>query len=38
MRECECQPNYRHEWFKPLFTGMKFDEQWKKLEEHFKTN
>jgi hypothetical protein len=38
MRECECQPNYRHEWFKPLFTGMKFDEQWKKLEERFKTN
>jgi hypothetical protein len=38
MRECECQPNYRHEWFQPLFTGMKFDEQWNKLEEHFKTN
>lgn len=37
MRECECNPDYRHEWFQPLFTGMKFDQQWKELEELFKT-
>jgi hypothetical protein len=37
MRECECNPDHRHEWFQPLFTGMKFDKQWKKLEELFKT-
>lgn len=36
MRECECQRDHRHEWFQPLFTGMKFDEQWKELEELFK--
>ncbi len=36
MRECECQQDHRHEWFQPLFTGMKFDEQWRKLEELFK--
>jgi hypothetical protein len=36
MRECECQQDYRHEWFQPLFTGMKFDEQWKKLEKLLK--
>jgi len=36
MRECECQQDYRHEWFQPLFTGMKFDKQWRKLEELFK--
>lgn len=37
MRECECNRDYRHEWFQPLFTGMKFDEQWKELEKLFKT-
>jgi hypothetical protein len=36
MRECECQRDHRHEWFQPLFTGMKFHEQWRKLEELFK--
>lgn len=32
MRECECNPNYRHHWFKPLFIDMKFENQWKELE------
>jgi hypothetical protein len=36
MRECECKKDAQHEWFQPLFTGMKFDQQWKKLEELFK--
>jgi hypothetical protein len=34
MRECECNPDYRHEWLEPLFTGMKFKEQWEELEKH----
>ncbi len=33
MRECECKKDAQHEWFQPLFTGMTFDQQWKKLEE-----
>ena len=37
MRECECKKDVQHEWFQPLFTGMTFDQQWKKLEELFKT-
>ena len=37
MRECECKQNAQHEWFQPLFTGMDFNEQWKKLEELFKS-
>ena len=37
MRECECKKDAQHEWFQPLFTGMTFDQQWKKLEELFKT-
>jgi hypothetical protein len=37
MRECECKKDVQHEWFEPLFTGMSFDEQWKKLEELLKT-
>jgi hypothetical protein len=36
MRECECQLDYRNQWFQTLFTGMKFDEQWKELEELLK--
>ena len=36
MRECECKNDSQHQWFEPLFTGMKFDEQWKKLEKLFK--
>ena len=36
MRECECKNDAQHQWFEPLFTGMKFDEQWKKLEKLFK--
>ena len=37
MRECECKKDVQHEWFKPLFMGMDFKEQWKKLEELLKT-
>lgn len=37
MRECECKKDAQHEWFQPLFTGMTFDQQWKKLEELLKT-
>jgi hypothetical protein len=36
MRECECKKDVQHEWFQPLFTGLKFDEQWKELEKLFK--
>ncbi|MCX6192456.1 MAG: hypothetical protein NT109_09280 [Flavobacteriia bacterium] len=36
MRDCECKNDAQHQWFEPLFTGMKFDEQWKKLEKLFK--
>ena len=36
MRECECKNDAQHQWFEPLFTGMTFDEQWKKLEKLFK--
>ena len=32
MRECECKNDAQHQWFEPLFTGIKFDEQWKELE------
>jgi hypothetical protein len=35
MRECECNHDHRHEWFEPLFTGMKFKEQWEELEKLF---
>jgi hypothetical protein len=35
MRECECNPDHRHEWFEPLFTGVKFKEQWEELEKLF---
>lgn len=35
MRECECKNDAQHQWFEPLFTGMKFDEQWKELEKLF---
>jgi hypothetical protein len=35
MRECECNPDHRHEWFEPLFTGIKFKEQWEELEKLF---
>lgn len=33
MRECECNHDYRQEWFEPLFTGLNFDEQWAELGE-----
>jgi hypothetical protein len=36
MRECECNHDYRHEWFEPIFTGLSFEDQWEKLEELFK--
>jgi hypothetical protein len=36
-RECECKKDAQHEWFEPLFTGMSFVQQWKKLEELLKT-
>jgi hypothetical protein len=32
MRECECKNDVQHAWFQPLFTGMKFDQQWSELE------
>ena len=32
MRECECKNDAQHQWFEPLFTGIKFDQQWKELE------
>jgi hypothetical protein len=35
MRNCECNHDHRHEWFEPLFTGMKFKEQWEELEKLF---
>lgn len=35
MRECECNRDHRHEWFEPLFTGVKFKEQWEELEKLF---
>jgi len=39
MRECECNPNYRHQWFKPLSIDMKFESQWRELENQInKTN
>jgi hypothetical protein len=34
MRECECNHDYRHEWFEPLFTGLNFEEQWEELRKH----
>ena len=37
MRECECKNDAQHQWFEPIFTGMTFDEQWKKLEKLFKS-
>jgi hypothetical protein len=36
MRDCECNPTYRHHWFKPLFIEMKFEEQWRELEMQIK--
>ena len=33
----QCNRDHRHEWFEPLFTGLSFEDQWKKLEELFKT-
>lgn len=33
MRECESKKDVQHEWFEPIFTGMSFQQQWKKLEE-----
>ena len=35
MRECECKNDAQHQWFEPIFTGMKFDQQWKELEQLF---
>lgn len=32
MRECESNNKVQSSWFKPLFTGLKFDQQWSKLE------
>ena len=32
MRECECKNDAQHQWFEPLFTGIKFNQQWKELE------
>ena len=32
MRECESNNKVQSSWFKPLFTGLKFDRQWSELE------
>ena len=38
MRDCECKNDVQHQWFKPLFTGISFDQQWSKLEKVFNKN
>jgi hypothetical protein len=35
MRECESIYKVQSTWFKPLFTGVKFDKQWSELEKIF---
>jgi hypothetical protein len=32
MRQCESNNKVQSSWFKPLFTGLKFDQQWSELE------
>lgn len=38
MRECESNNKVQSSWFKPLFTGLKFDQQWSKLEKSLTKN
>lgn len=38
MRECESNIKAQSSWFKPLFTGLSFDQQWSKLEKIFNKN
>lgn len=38
MRDCECKNDVQHQWFKPLFTGFSFDQQWSELEKIFNNN
>ena len=35
MGECESNNKVQASWFKPLFTGLKFDQQWSKVEKLF---
>lgn len=35
MRECESNYKVQSSWFKPLFTGVKFEKQWSELEKIF---
>lgn len=38
MRDCECKNDAQHQWFEPLFTGLKYDEQWSELKKIFTKN
>ena len=38
MRDCECKNDAQHQWFEPLFTGLKYDQQWSELEKIFTKN
>ena len=38
MRDCECKNDAQHQWFEPLFTGLKYDQQWSKLKKIFISN
>lgn len=38
MRECESNNKVQSSWFKPLFTGLKFDRQWSELEKSLTKN
>lgn len=38
MRDCECKNTTQHQWFEPLFTGLKYDEQWYQLKKIFTKN
>lgn len=35
MRECECKNDAQQAWFQPIFSGMKFDQQWTELDKMF---
>ncbi len=32
MRESENEAVFRNNWFQPIFTGLKFKEQWEEIE------
>ena len=38
MRECESNIKAQSSWFKPLSTGLKYDQQWSELEKIFNKN